>query len=549
MIKSIKHLCLLFAALLICACGNDQPTDYDYDIYEVDVNTFLWVRAEPSKKARRLGRVERGEQVRVYDIENGWGRLSIDGYTGYVSADYLKLLHKLKAEPVEPMIAEATTAADTVTPTDEVTGKVSSSMLVDDYAGVLSEADIMRISRVTAESGMKWHILTTPEIPRGEVFDYTSDRLDEFISELNSGKGWWGNMTDNASDSAVVVCYDAANRLLTIESRNTARKYMSLSIPHDLYAAQSAVRNGRSPGEAIENLAQMFLERKAHYADRWFGVRWATAAGSFFDFICDEVLVENILPRDSFWHKWVFGWIFAIPFSIANTLMNLSGTLCGSLLLFILLYGIIAFILNSFSIKMGQYQKTRYMVGVLCSRLAQFALWLTLVSFVVYMQPKLENIVVMENYGYSLETVDNLSSLYADGSVLSGWFIWILFLIGVLIKFCVHSDYALFALFPSNFQRKAYHNQRSSIKTFIDTDDDIELDINELDKDDMPFLTLTATVFTVRFIKVFIPAVPLLFVLNDSLIMYATMFMWTSVVAKAVITSHSYSFARRHNLI
>ncbi|MDE6860487.1 MAG: SH3 domain-containing protein [Duncaniella sp.] len=545
MFKSIRHLCLFLATMLICACGSRESQNYDYDIYEVDVNTFLWVRAEPSKNSRRLGSIQRGSEVRIYNIENGWGRLYFEGNTGYVSTDYLVLRHKLKAEPTE--LPEQQLAENAIQTDKDVSDQLPTSVFIEDSAGVLSETDHIRLSRVTATSGMKWHILTTSEIPREKIFDYTSERLDEFIDNLNSGKSWWGNMTGNATDSAVVVCYDATNRMLSIESKNTARKYMSLTLPHELYAAQSAVRHGRSPGEAIETLAELFLERKSHYSDRWFGVRWAVSSGSFFDYVCDEIFVENILPRDSFWHTWVFGWIFAIPFSIANTIMNMTGTLCGTLLLFIVLYGMVAFALNYFSIKYARYKAGKYVIGIFGFRIFQLLLWLTLISFVVYMQPKLENIVVMENYGYPLSTVDNISLIYTDSSVISGWFIWVLFLIGVLIKFCVNSNYALYALFPSSLQRKIYSNERKNIEYYLISDNDIELSMDVLDNDETPFTTLTFSIFTMRFIKVFIPAVPLLFVLNDSLLIYATMFMWTSVVAKTIIMTRSYTFIRSHS--
>lgn len=62
--------------------------------YEVTTNTFLNIRSSASVDAPVVGTIDRGGEVDVYTIENGWAKIAFDYGYAYVSSDYLK--------PVEP---------------------------------------------------------------------------------------------------------------------------------------------------------------------------------------------------------------------------------------------------------------------------------------------------------------------------------------------------------------------------------------------------------------------------------------------------------------
>ncbi len=58
--------------------------------YEVTANTFLNIRSAPSVEAPVVGTIDRGGEVDVYNIENGWAKIAYDGGYAYVSSDYLR---------------------------------------------------------------------------------------------------------------------------------------------------------------------------------------------------------------------------------------------------------------------------------------------------------------------------------------------------------------------------------------------------------------------------------------------------------------------------
>jgi hypothetical protein len=58
--------------------------------YEVTANTFLNIRSAASVDAPVVGIINRGGEVDVYSIENGWAKIAYDGGYAYVSSDYLK---------------------------------------------------------------------------------------------------------------------------------------------------------------------------------------------------------------------------------------------------------------------------------------------------------------------------------------------------------------------------------------------------------------------------------------------------------------------------
>lgn len=65
--------------------------------YEVTANTFLNIRSYASASAPVLGTIDKGGEVEVYEITNGWAKIRYDEGYAYVSAQYLK---KVESEEV-----------------------------------------------------------------------------------------------------------------------------------------------------------------------------------------------------------------------------------------------------------------------------------------------------------------------------------------------------------------------------------------------------------------------------------------------------------------
>ena len=62
----------------------------------------LNVRKEPNTTCAIVGKLAKGTEVDVDSIENGWGKISFNGETAYVSADYITI-KEVKASDFESL--------------------------------------------------------------------------------------------------------------------------------------------------------------------------------------------------------------------------------------------------------------------------------------------------------------------------------------------------------------------------------------------------------------------------------------------------------------
>lgn len=77
---------------IVYICSPDYPdppeTDHVPGVYAVKA-TALNVRSGPGTSYARIGSLANGAEVRVTGFRGGWGQITYDGKTGYVSMDYL----------------------------------------------------------------------------------------------------------------------------------------------------------------------------------------------------------------------------------------------------------------------------------------------------------------------------------------------------------------------------------------------------------------------------------------------------------------------------
>lgn len=80
----MKHFILIIVLLSGCLFVTAQKK------YEVTTNTFLNIRSYASTEAPVIGTIDNGGEVDVYEISNGWAKISYNGGFAYVSSQYLK---------------------------------------------------------------------------------------------------------------------------------------------------------------------------------------------------------------------------------------------------------------------------------------------------------------------------------------------------------------------------------------------------------------------------------------------------------------------------
>jgi hypothetical protein len=76
-----------------CSDNSEQKNYQRYDIYEVNVNSYLNVREEPSKTANSLGSLSNGDRIEIISINDKWAQVKLnDTQSGYVSSKYVDLV-------------------------------------------------------------------------------------------------------------------------------------------------------------------------------------------------------------------------------------------------------------------------------------------------------------------------------------------------------------------------------------------------------------------------------------------------------------------------
>lgn len=81
--RVMRTLCLVIVILCCSVFATAQIK------YEVTTSTFLNVRSYASTDAPVLGTINNRGEVYVYDIANGWAKISYDGGYAYISSDYI----------------------------------------------------------------------------------------------------------------------------------------------------------------------------------------------------------------------------------------------------------------------------------------------------------------------------------------------------------------------------------------------------------------------------------------------------------------------------
>lgn len=72
---------------------NDSDTDVTEKIY-VKTTTQVRLREEPNTSCTTLDRINGGTKLEVLETLEGWYKVSYNGQTGYVSADYAKIVEE-----------------------------------------------------------------------------------------------------------------------------------------------------------------------------------------------------------------------------------------------------------------------------------------------------------------------------------------------------------------------------------------------------------------------------------------------------------------------
>lgn len=572
--KKAILILLLFYSFLLQSCFSDNETQSRYDIYRVEVGTHLNIRDTPSKKGAIVGKIESGTLVDVMEIKDGWAKLNYDGYEiGYVSSEYLVLVKKQNtSEDLENPNAEEDELGmddDTQLITEEAAKSNMSHLETSESTDRKKNVFFMGDSTIIApyekeriEEKLKvaseyiFIINAVGHVPTGELFDYAPDLLKSISKEIDSTMNWWQRVKswfggDSPSSNIVLLSYIKDCNLIQAECNGNSLKYLKLSEPEKYFNLQYDIRKGLV--EALIGMGLAIDKAGYEYSQRSWFVRGQINTGNIFEYICDDLIVENILPRDSFWHKWVFGWIFAWPLKTANWIFVLTGSYLATLIILMLL--VLGFYFLSTHVSFLVYRKfsskqiSEGQAGCLMpflqfsSLLANIYLWLCMLSLIVYMMPDMCNIVVMANSGYSKEVISTAVHTFMSHSVTKNWLLVIMFFLGIIISFGLNEKFALLATLPSYRQKIIFQQNKKELEnSFLISGQNV--DMKDLENSQNPYNELAINSEDLG--KTLGPAIPLAFVFSGTLLLYASIFLWTKSLKKLIhLITGVFSYKKR----
>lgn len=559
------NLLIALVIILLASCGTNKKTEeVSYDVYEVKVKTVLNVRAAPTSKSEIIGYVKNGSYIPVVSISDGWAKIEDgNGHCGYVAADYLTLVQKMKSENVEEEnIARESPSASSSGSKEAPSGKVAdgrknkpedSSINKDENkasernVSFIGDASILTAGQKAEIEGILHNcdeylfiINTVDNVATGDLFDYAPDLLKELSKNMDSGMSWWKRFKsyfsgDAPSSNVVLLSYVKSAKLLQAECNGNSLKYLRMERPDTYFSIQADAR--KNLPAAISKLGTEISKAGKEYESRSWYIRGQINSGNILNNICDEVIVQNILPKNSFWHKWVFGWIFAIPFAIANFFFALT----NSYMMTIVLFMIIIVSLQYFIVNKLFSSKDSDKAIALPVMLAKFLIWLCMISLLVYMIPDMTNISVMEASGYSRSVIKSAIEDYFTSHITKNWFLILIFILGTAITTGVDKDLVLFATLPSDKQCALLIQYRKNLEQSIQ-----DFDYSKYQQLDTPFESLAAEKFGSELGKILATTLPLSFVFSGTLLLYASVFLWTKAFNKiAYIVKGIFTYKER----
>lgn len=560
--------------LLLSSCAFDKDAVLEYDLYKVEVNTYLNIRDTPNKRGKIVGTINNGAIIDVAEVNDGWATVIYDGkQVGYVSSEFLSF-YKARTVGNQPMgnVSDEDLADEFQSEPDIVEvgkGNIGNSQLAnagsEEYVGpderqvdkirfvgdkhILSDADRIAIShKLSLLKDYVFVINTVENVETGELFDYAPDLLENITKEMDADVSWWKRFMswfggEIPSSNLVLLSYIRDNKeggLLQAECNGSSLKYVKMKEPHKYFKCQTkAVAN---PVDGIISMAELISNGGKEYSDHNWFIRRQIDTGDILENICDGMIVENILPRNSFWHNWVFGWIFAWPLGVANFLLSIFGSYI--ITLFIFMFLIVA---NQYYISLQIYkgQKgSRGIAGLLV--FFNIFLWLAMLSIIIYMFPDMTNVFVMKESGFSPNICKIALYQYANMSLPSNWVLIAAFIVGNVISVGVKEGFFVNATLPSHYQINLYRKNEKNIEDWMSAWD-VDYNKEELKNDNKPYLTLCMDYFGSK-VGGTAPLIILSFIFSGALLLYGSIFVWTIALKKIVFVLNGILSCRKNRL-
>ena len=167
------------------------------------------------------------------------------------------------------------------------------------------------------------------------------------------------------------------------------------------------------------------------------------------------------------------------------------------------------------------------------SIIANIFLWLSMLSLLIYMMPDMSVVSVMGRSGYPQKVVSVAISEFYSAAITKDWLLILLFLLSTAIVIGINTDHFISATLPSKVQKFLLDKQKDALKNEFEAKGST-FDYESWAKMEFPYRELVISEFFGNLVKILLTVLPLSFVFNGSLLLYASIFLWTISLKKAI---------------
>lgn len=563
--KKLLFILLIFLLTMIQSCGSGE-SESTYDIYRVEVNTFLNIRATPSTKGKVLGRVDNGALVEVIEIKDGWAKVRYGGSKeAYMSSEYLSLVKKHKTEDAKADNNEVATegtspeAENMANATADDTG--SESTPVNDISPDTIPKPSL-IETVTFEAGRNVHFIgdtalltsldrslisdnltksrdyifiinTVPSVPTDELLDYAPTLYDRLTEEMNDAMSsgtevlsWFGG--DSPSSNVVLISYVRDSGLLQAECSGNSLRYLKSVTPEKYFKLQLD-----APDKTVEAICAMAMATveagKKYDSQNWFE-KSQVQAGYLSDRVFYNLFVRDILPRDTFIHNWVFGWAFALPLKLTNFVLECTSSVPMTLLILSI------FNLLIYWSSIAGIQKDReYEEGCVAqiAHIVNIFMWMSILCLLIYLFPDMCNIAVMRESGFSNDLLAIAKAEYMTPGISKNILLLMIFLIGVFLATGLNPNFALKSTLSASKQKAMFESDNLKVISSLNKNVLKKSDSKKILDSKTPYTELLLKSFlNIGVIRTFYLCVPIAYVSSGTVLLYASIYAWTMAMIK-----------------
>ena len=561
-----------------CSFGRKSRSENmdDSKYYKVEVRSSLNIREKPSAKSRKLGSVPNGTIVKIEEIEGDWARVNVNGYLVYVSASHLvpcdrKGNPREEKEEIVKVTQTVNTEADvkesrkarqedkTEIIAEEVVEDVAGGRTSDggyrevyaevrDSAGLFNHAQAVQIMKAIEAANLNITVVTVPEVAPDKFFSFADD-LHRQIEEQRSDYvklGWFTKAGHYLADAfyyelfkrnpkynkeRYTMVYDAKSGLLSVAGTGATGKLMEVVNQKENFAAQSLARDNAYAG--ILSMIQEYGKGKIKYCEEygWFKKGHVQTA-SLFDYLSDEFLVQNMLPNDSFWHRYIIGPLCKYPLKFATGLVGMFGSLIFAMVVLGIIYlslifGVQYYHNNMLRLRRPEWERLTVVWGAI---LIKAFMYLTLVSMLIYAIPAMEKIIAMEVGGYSASSITSLLNQFNKADIVRSWPLVSFFIIGLLMTALGDPELLSLSTLGSRAQQLIHGRikQNSASYGFTIGKWGWDKPTDELDTSATPFSTIFHATMPDNVGKKLGSGIPVAFIINPGFMLIAGVRMWIS---------------------